>query len=734
MRTSTHTNTWLSWQGRVPLPVRRLLLRAGTVAGLTLLVPISLAAAANADISSQNISSQHTSTQNTGAQNTSAQIIATQDIGTVTVTTATLSQTDDSRLIFPVVLSAVSSSPIIPTLVSVSRNGAQSATEAAAFTPKWDPAIPALVLNVKIASVAAQGAYTVAVKLAAGTASQLVTLTVTRPVASLVAPAHVPVVITRPWWKFSGANSTPKLLVVPGQDDKLTLLTGQQTDAAAGSITITPVGPIGPDGKEVLYQLNDSFELGITSRTVQLKSPQLGAPVTVVFDVTTRRPESLIAAIVGGGLFLGGLSRIVLVRLLAWLHAKQRALDLRETISGLESGTKDATLKNTLVNLRAELSSVRGSAAARNTNIDTIQQQLTTAQDGLDARIAKAQSDYATLTNLDRPFDLPPQLLDKLAGLRSALAGAREHLAAADADGAATDLTTAHQRADDLKTGAADHLADLTRAFGSIDPDATGRIAGSIRELDWKAGQITDHATVPKDADPVVSLRAIEAARSVFPTFQKAASAFGLEAGRVADILTTAGQNGQAPPSAGPELQSDVTAFSALVDPADIARAVPDLLAAIGTAIDSVSNAPGVADSKKAGDFVGAARAATQPVLEGITPPTVPLIPSQLTAPVISDGAAIAGLVPPTPFQIRAAAAPARAIAWTAIIFVQFAQLVILSIALVLSAYVLFGPDWIGDAKGIFTVFTWAFAIDLTVGGVTTVITSVANQKPSTGV
>ena len=657
---------------------------------------------------------------------------AAADVGTVPGGTATtLSRSGATHAVFPMTLTAGVAAPSVrPVVVSVARDGVQSTAEGAAVRVTWTAAAPAMVVDVPANGLPRAGTYVVTVKLLAGRQTQLVALTLTRPAATRTVPTAVPVVVERPFLKLPGWHSRPPLTVTLGPDDTLTALTGAQLTAADGTVTIDPVdvSGAGPANRTVTlpYELTEDFPLGTTTRTVTLSSPQLTEAKTVTFEVTVRRSRWLICALVVLGLLAGWGVRGVLAPLRGRLEMDRRAQALRDEVERLRGESEDRVHHEQLNAISGRLAGLRGSAAKRKTAIDEEETALTEVVADLDRRVGEQHARYAALAVLGGDWRLPDGLAAGLATVRNGLRTADERLAVLDADGARAQLDEVERAGAALARDGRDSLTLLRTAVDTLVEAIGDRTQGAIGHLRRKLALLRTDAEPAAAADAGAVLTAVDATEQRRRDLPAAVDDYAAETSEVRDVLL------QAPRP--PDLTALEHALAELPRDGDLdalADAVPGVLREVERAVRAALPAGPDAEVEaalNAGNVrAAAARAAGTGTLGDETAPTV--AGTEETAPPKTPEVPA---VPPrrTPRTPAQPGFVSRALGLGAWLAVNVAQFVLLGAILVALAYALHSEKWTGTAADMVAVLTWAFAIDVSVGGVTAALA--ANTAPQT--
>ncbi|MFP5376871.1 MAG: hypothetical protein ACLGIO_08835 [Acidimicrobiia bacterium] len=557
------------------------------------------------------------------------------------------------------------------------------------------------------------GEYTITALLVAGDHRQSVTLTLVRPAARLSATATVEVEafdslpIAGRWPGDDGGGVLP-LGVDRGAP--LVSLAARQVEPGRGRVVLSaacdgdapcrldeasPVvlaAPGRPDGVVRLDYELEGFPLGTTTRTVEIRSPQLAAPTTVAFEVTRRRSPVLIPLVVVAGVATGWLVRTALTGAIARGRLARSRRQLVEELDRLHRRYADEGLRAELDRLRrdaAEASDEKGPEAVRK----EVSELLSAADDRLAGARRRLDAVAAPVAGT---WTLPPAVAEALRDLRQAVMALEDRLRVGDARGAVGQAATAENLLHALEgrgrswiDGLAATLAQLERAIAGAQPgdgidvlnDTVARARGQAatadgdgpREVLRRCQALLGHADdVLERAVAVVEARAArdqELARSVLAALR-----------------------------AGPDPEARLRHATPLL--AELLR-MPAPTAATGATVRE-SRLRRVAD----GDAPVGERA-------------------DLATAALDLGARGAG-APAAPYALSLTLSGAA----------ELARAAILAVLLAVAAYATYGSGWVGTLPDVVTVFGWAFALDLSVEAVQAAFTGVdrAGRAGSAGV
>jgi len=301
------------------------------------------------------------------------------------------------------------------------------------------------------------------------------------------------------------ADSYPPLELGVARGAPITQLTARQLERGRGSVMLTidcaegdepckgcelstsePLGinpPASGDGVLTLgYDLAD-FPIGTTTRTVELRSPQLAAPVTLTFTVKRIRSALWIPILCLLGLATGLLLRNVLAQIISRAQLERARLDLREKAAGLRHRYSDDTLKEELGRIEDEAN--RADLKA----IIALQEDMAKALKAANERIAMLKEDRDALaTAVAGVWSLPKQATETLTKMRSAIGALSNYLKLLHTEEAAGEANEVDslvaQLSEECSEFSQHYRTALTKAKAELAPHAAGwpvdRAAGAL--------------------------------------------------------------------------------------------------------------------------------------------------------------------------------------------------------------------------------------------------------------
>ena len=501
----------------------------------------------------------------------------------------------------------------------------------------------------------------------------------------------------------------PELEIAVGRGAGVTSLSARQVERGAGQVTLAvpcesgtcdlasaqPVAlepAAGADGVLVLeYRLED-FPLGTTTRTVELRSPQLTAPVTIAFEVTNRRSPFLIPLVVVVGLGLGWAVRKFLSFAIERARRNAARDELRERIDGIRGRYGDAELDAELENVRALLANGKITLAQVQEQERAVAQLLETANDKLETVHAEIRSLAASIVGT---WDLPASISTPSTELKAAIDRAERALDERRTQGAQDELIVARNRESSLKDAAADWIGRYAHAARIAKDELAGLPSdGIVADVRRAVDEAVIGATLATDADLTTTLRTCSRVnedwtRDVEPVVRHAVDQRA---------------------SRAPQLARGIRRGLATGDPAD-------RLAAVTTGLRDLLAVPAPAPATAAAQGDVERESSRQEVAEEETPSSVP---TPILLPAYE-----------APRLDRLSATPRRALTfvvrWTA----ELVRFIILAAIVAAVTYGVSAPNWIGTAPQIIAIFGWAFAIDLTVQAVTATLGPASATPPT---
>lgn len=315
---------------------------------------------------------------------------------------------------------------------------------AAKLVPSGEGQGPGIELEVRLAALPQPGTYDVLLDLRQGAERQLL------KVQLLVPEAQLRVQATPLVERVVGLTGEAKSVVSPfvlsetSRRSRVTSLSVQpasppmsgervvvghlEFQPGEGSAGMVPLG----GGVSIPYAASGDFPLGTVRGSVELRSPQLAAPLSVPYEVRTRRTRWCILLLLAGGLLMGYLTRTGLKYLVDLNEKRLQREALRLRIQGELASHPDALFQDSLKKALTLLDE----AAEREvqTLADAVaeaERRRAQAEQKLEERHARAQATLDELTQrLETSGSLPPgvqqrvlQALEELAALRALLEG-----------------------------------------------------------------------------------------------------------------------------------------------------------------------------------------------------------------------------------------------------------------------------------------------------------------------
>ena len=343
----------------------------------------------------------------------------------------------------------------------------------------------ALLMHVNTAAGLKPGTYDVLLQLllpatdAAGKPEiQQLTLQIDHPAATLQQPATLIIQRTAPWYFFGRGHTEQQHLVLheTSAKSRVTGLSISQIQAAQhgpdpvqGQLTF-PTLPteISPNKTaEAVPTLHGATPRGTSTGSLTVTATQLGAPLSVSFEIRNRRDAKAIFLIAIAGALLGFLLRVVLKALMQLYQARLTAEELLAEIHRELERTPDSTFNLTVGPLRQpledRLSSLRATditslVTSTNTALQTALTELNTR------RVNTQQTIDIFRALLHRSWRLPE------AGT-AALSQAQQSLPQAVALVAGNDPTAAEARLEEIKSELGKQLSEAALSWlTGVDP------------------------------------------------------------------------------------------------------------------------------------------------------------------------------------------------------------------------------------------------------------------------
>ncbi|MET8847935.1 hypothetical protein [Amycolatopsis sp. NPDC004625] len=574
-------------------------------------------------------------------------------------------------------------------VVRVVRDGVPVAAETVqAIGVRIEPAVLALRFDVRVDALARVGDYTATVAVGSGGRSELVDVVLKRPGADLQATATIDVkrTVWIPEWGIGGPrDERPDLHLVAGPDTRITQFFVTGLDSSTDRIEVTaPATPMSGRSAQTLgYAIAGTPPLGTVTRTVQIDSAQLTRPLTVQFRVTTRRDPALIVIFALLGLFAGVLVRRTLVAVQDRAAAVGRATELAARLEELIAGRADGPFREEIGKLLTGLDAKSGRwllrpVAGLDAAVTAAEAKANELLEELDAGLAAVAAALPEQEKVIRPDWTVPGTVP-WAGV---LAEARGCLDELDALLNRGDLTRARTALDNLENdvgliagSARRYVADVIEGAGRLGPVLAARPVPAFGPVAGRARRLATLVPPAADAEP---LAVLSAAYDAGHEQGELVTRLGQAVDEFAVALRT--------PEAAARAAEVRTALGASLPLSAAADRLPGLLALAKTELGRSSEA-----EKTAAGVTGA-----------IVRPA-PHVPARraVARSRVSLGRR----------QVLAAG-----VGWA----VGLTRFTVLSFVLSLIAYRWLEPTWTGTLGDILVVFTWAFALDVSVGAVTT--------------
>ena len=389
-----------------------------------------------------------------------------------------------------------------------------------AFHANWTPAQPhrlepAIVVTVPHdAADVRPGTYTLSLRVSPDLRddtlpAQSLTVTLTAAAPQLTAD---PVVIGQSigLWPFERDESLDGVLRVSehgGRAGAQALRVSAQGDIPAtgmpvtGSLSVpTAAVDVGSgQGLALPIAASGPFPVGRSTGRIEVRSPDLDAPLTTTYEVRVARSASWMVPIVLAGFLLGYVTRTWLARAKARNAALLAASRVVAAIAAKQAVQRDAEFQARANAIRKTLQDavalgvpqdITAAAAKAQSDIDDAQARLEQALAPL------RQQATALQALVDQPWSLPSPVATAMAALRTDVASLQATLAAGDAGQAGTALSV------DL----AARLADVVNAVNACGAAA----AGWMRAL-------VDHPVPLSDADTALVVQSAQQLAHQYP-------------------------------------------------------------------------------------------------------------------------------------------------------------------------------------------------------------------------
>ncbi|HEX5751181.1 MAG TPA: hypothetical protein VFZ09_33465 [Archangium sp.] len=631
---------------------------------------------------------------------------------------------------------------------------------------------PGISLTVELAKLPQPGTYDVQLSLRQGQEQQYLKLQVLVPEARLRAQATP--LMERVIGLFNRHQDTPGLFTLSETSgrSRVTHLSIQPVTAAtSGDTTLTgslsfdtargtpPVPVVIPPGgsADISYKVSGDFPVGTAKGTVELLSPQLQTPLTVTYEVRTRRTVLWVPLLLVLGLLTGYLLRTWLKYQVELNEKRVEAEALRLKLDEERRLRPDPLYLKSLEEVGAPLAQLRTlDVKGLSEQLPQVEQQFEAARAEFDRRQAETE---ARLTEAEQllsiAWSLPPSTQETLGKAREALAASRKWLeshsvAAADQELESQLALLAQALREKLRTwrGAVDtqlaRFDDAPLPLRQEDQKALSEqiehLHDALRQIPLDAAQLDlravlsgahDARTMLLNTEPQLRaqlLRILYGVRDVF-------DAGGVPLGGLEQEL----QEWSRPRNGTVEEQlawlidrsrplervlKQVTVAPLGSTPDDAARELIDHRRYVELAAlvvkhrqeqEAVHRGSPILESFSGDDQQAPQRSVAIPL------PTVPAIPP-VTFPESPQG--LLGAIPEALSRllqrVRQPAAPVspvvgHALAFKALLRAKAARTIIAGIGILAVGFFLFAEKFTGTAQDLAAVFVWGFTIDVSV-------------------
>lgn len=698
-------------------------------------------------------------------------------------TSATLPPRATAAVTFPVTpADGVDPATLTARVVRVRLGSEEVPLDEVSVSVRVEPAIPAVVLEVEADELEDTGSYEILVSLQAGApatpepaqpadpaqpatptttpaARQLLTLTLTREPVTLVLPTALEArrtigLETENWpewlmWMqeipgIGASEDMDALTAETSATSRIVTLRARQTEARAPFVTVTvpgslPAGPTTPI--DLAYEIS-STSPGTETRTVQLSSPQMAAPAAVTFTVVTRLAPALLGLVLLLGVLLGLAVRTALPAMTNRITLLRERESLRTQIEELIASTSDPDFL-AVATARLETLAGRGTTTQLRNRVSTTRTEVTAAWRHLEQRLKDAATSHDELRTAvrDRPH-LPASFTAPLAPVTAALDAAEAALGGRNAADAAAHLTGAASAVGVLRSTVDTWLTQAGEQVANLAETLNGRTEGSLSLFHPVLDGLT-RLLAPKPAaadgarptDAAAVTTGLEVVNRVTGYARPQLRAWGRAVAAEARQVVSEVGGAAGVDTAEITKAADALDPAAVTDPDD----VPTALAATTTAIRSLLAAyrdvlvrqlqggAAVEGLLTSGDVLEAARTA-------LPPPPAPSAgaragsPTTAPEPSLDEGTVPEETPEPAPLELppgRRGLSPERALLAAAAFGVSVLQFVIATAVVLVTGYALFLPEWLGTYPDLVKAFTWAFAVDTSLAGLTLLLTQV---------
>lgn len=628
----------------------------------------------------------------------------------------------------------------------------------------------ALLVHADLAAASLPGPYLLAVRATApGKAPTVLQMALVRPAAVLAAG---PLKLQRVLWPGSSTvTGTLQVRETGGlsRADSLRLqgptLLGPDGGAVDGSLELQGMLPrLPPGGKAAVgYQLEGGLPLGKSTGTLRIHSPQSAAPLEVPVEVVTRRSLLWLFLSVVAGLGAGWLLRVHAARRIELNQARLPGYDLAERMQAEVTRTKDAdfvgAVQRPLAALQAALKG--NDLPVLRDAVTKAQQVLQQAEAGLAARLGTAQTAVDELERLKSGgWALPVRVAEPLSAVNPA-----DARAALDARDAATALKTARTE----RTRLLQALRPQVRAWAGDQHRWLGAVASPRLPLPAAAAEplrsmASRLLSVLPPVDPVPDDIAADALHRLLATVDAVRAYEARELARIPEWLGQAAaevnaelRKAPAPDAAALErleaagedfagqlrdAPSPEDALGIVADPAVIGRAFREAVEAQLAPVGAAERSAIFAQLDQHA-FLEAARAvlwaarkakAEQDGTPLGEPQKPPLAADSYERRAEAAPLVVAGAAPLVERIVRTLGGPSmsldqmRARTVTEIARDSVVRWLIVGAVLLAIGYLTFAPTYLGTFRDLFTIFMWAFGLNVTVE---TFATEAARFRPN---
>ncbi|WPB77361.1 hypothetical protein KYC5002_51325 [Archangium violaceum] len=304
---------------------------------------------------------------------------------------------------------------------------------------------PGISLEVQLAKLPQPGTYDVQLSLRQGQEQQFLKLQVLVPEARLRAQATP--LVERVIGLLNGVEDTPGLFTLSetsGRSRVTNLSIQPVTAATSGDTTLTgnlrfdtapgtpPVPVVIPPGgsADIRYTVSGDFPVGTAKGTVELLSPQLQTPLTVTYEVRTRRTVLWVPLLLVLGLLTGYLLRTWLKYQVELNEKRVAAEALRLKLEEERRLRPDPLYLASLAEVDAPLAQLQTlDVKGLSEQLPQVEQRFEAARAEFDKRQTEARARLAEAEQLlSVAWSLPPSTQEAMGRGREALGASRKLL------------------------------------------------------------------------------------------------------------------------------------------------------------------------------------------------------------------------------------------------------------------------------------------------------------------